>query len=232
MRYVGGKSRQAKSISKILLSQNPQTYLEPFLGSAAVASLITPYVKRSILSDLSPDLIYMWRAARDGWEPPKVVTISEYNTLRNEEPSALRGFVGFGVSYNGKWWGGYGAYAISANRDYVDEARRSVLKRGSKLKGSLIVHSDYAAHKIDSTFTVYADPPYKGTLEYGAVRPFNHNRFWRVVTKWSLLGAKVFVSEFTAPKGWVSVLENERISTIHHEFSTLSRTEKLFMWKG
>jgi DNA adenine methylase len=232
MRYIGGKSRQAGRIAAILTATPISTYVEPFLGSAAVAALVAPRAEHAVLSDASPDLIAMWSEAANGWEPPAMVTREQYDALRAAQPSALRGFAGFAVSYNGKWWGGYGATAASAGRNYVAEAKRSILRRAAALGGAQIICADYRAHEIGSGCTVYLDPPYMGTMEYGAAEPFGHNAFWSTATAWAHTGARVYVSEYEAPPGWVSVLDCTRTATVHHAYSRPARIEGLWTLEG
>jgi hypothetical protein len=51
----------------------------------------------------------MWQALMRGeTEPFADVTEAEYATLKTAAPSARRGFVGFGASFGGGWFNGYG----------------------------------------------------------------------------------------------------------------------------
>ena len=52
MRYLGGKSRQAKRIKQLILGKvdNRETYIEPFLGGASVASIIAQEFEKVLLS--------------------------------------------------------------------------------------------------------------------------------------------------------------------------------------
>lgn len=60
-------------------------------------------------SDAHEDLILMWQALMRGeTEPFADVTEAEYSALKTAPPSARRGFVGFGASFGGGWFNGYG----------------------------------------------------------------------------------------------------------------------------
>lgn len=99
LRYLGGKSRLAKSIRDVILSRvenTDVTYWEPFVGGCGSFEVIAPEFKRAVGSDIHPDLILMWQSVMDGWIPPTDVSPEQYQELRDSEPSALRGFVGFG----------------------------------------------------------------------------------------------------------------------------------------
>src|SRR5688572_13255602 len=108
MMYKGGKSMIAKDIAVELVKNGFENYYEPFLGSAAVAVAISELVDVPMfLSDNHPDLILMWNDLKQGWIPPDFVSKEEHHQLKYEEPSALRGFVGFGMSFGGDFYHGY-----------------------------------------------------------------------------------------------------------------------------
>lgn len=50
----------------------------------------------------------MWQALQQGWQPPEIITKDEYYYVKEhkDENPALTGFVGFGCSFGGKWFGG------------------------------------------------------------------------------------------------------------------------------
>ena len=118
MRYVGGKARIAKWIRNHVIDVADEyrgmelTYVEPFVGSAAV---LTEVVRKSrgrfsrfIANDIQPDLIRMWSALMDGWVPPEYVSREEHRELKNSRvPSALRGYAGFCCSVGGNFFSGH-----------------------------------------------------------------------------------------------------------------------------
>lgn len=48
----------------------------------------------------------------------------------------------------------------------------------------------------------YCDKPYEGTMDYPAVAPFDHTKFWRHATDVSR-SLPVLVSERQAPEDWI-----------------------------
>src|SRR4051812_16921362 len=167
MMYQGGKTRIAKQIAKVILSNaEGDTYIEPFLGSAAVCSLVAPMFSKVIAADIMPDLILMWRAVvNDGWIPPEVLPAELYHELRDEPPSALRAFAGFPCSFAGKWFGGY-ASDPNSDRNYARAASRSIMRRAASMADVDFRLCDYRklTPLMRPGVVVYCDPPYARTL--------------------------------------------------------------------
>ena len=111
MKYMGGKYFLCKEISSIMKSYiKPDMidgYLEPFCGALNVLLKMNDY--KCIASDYHPDLIQMWREVQnDTFIPPEEVTEEYYNESKKlKSPSALKGFIGFGLSFSGKFYCGY-----------------------------------------------------------------------------------------------------------------------------
>lgn len=106
MQYLGGKFRiRSQVIDYLETVREGRPYIEPFVGAGWIVSGMRGSSSR-VASDLSEDLILLWQALQDGWDPPKAVTEEEYNRLKTDPPSALRAFVGYGLSFSGKWFGG------------------------------------------------------------------------------------------------------------------------------
>lgn len=217
MRYLGGKRRIAKPITETILATcgtGNSEYFEPFVGGGAVGARFGGKFERVSYSDSSPDLIEMWAALLDGWTPPEVVTVAEYKALRDsDEPSALRGFVGFGGSFGGKWFGGYARGGFNSNgapRNHQAESRRAVLKdiQGMRGAGSTrFACADFADVDPSPGSVVYCDPPYVGTTGYSGVGEFDAERFWATAERWASAGAHVFVSSYAAPDDWPVIWE-------------------------
>lgn len=216
MRYVGGKHRIARWIGEQVrpIIDGRTCYLEPFVGSAAVFSVLAPSFRSRTASDSHPDLILMLRAIGDGWDPPAHVSREEYVRLRSEPPSALRGLVGFGSSFGGKWFGGYVDTVFDKHhqrqtKPYLAAARASLLKIADLLASSRIKRADYRKHSVDRRHLVYCDPPYAGgVLGYG--EKFDTEEFWDVAGTWRKRGATVVVSESAAPRGWRELARRQR----------------------
>jgi site-specific DNA-adenine methylase len=146
-------------------------------------------------SDSHEDLILMWQALMHGETAPFAdVTETEYQALKTAQPSARRGFVGFGASFGGHWWGGYGRDIKNGlGHQPYEEARRSCQKLISL--SITFTHADYTA--VSDSVLVYADPPYVGTKPYKGGAAFDHVAFWAWVKQRS---GPTFVSELTGPE--------------------------------
>lgn len=233
MMYQGGKTKLAKPIASIIRPAIlPGTrYVEPFLGSAAVAVELVPYSTASVLSEGNESVALMWTAVLQGWVPPSSVTAEEYAELKaGSLHSALHGFVGTGCSFGGKWFGGLAKG--SKGRDYIGQAQRSVLRRASVLSAhgvSSVRCADYRSTDADSSSVVYCDPPYANTMGYPAVGDFDSDAFWAQVREWVSVGACVYVSEYTAPADFVSVWSVDRAETVAIRGEHPRVTDKLFV---
>lgn len=131
MRYLGGKSKIAKRLAAKILESTPRRELliEPFCGGGSMTAALAPHFKHVQASDISEDLILMWKALQEGWEPPQNVTEEEYKALRHAEPSALRGFVGFSCSFGGCWFLSWAKNARGDN--YASQGHNSLKKKNA-----------------------------------------------------------------------------------------------------
>lgn len=217
MRYVGGKSRIASWVQVNLetFASRNSCYLEPFVGGGSILARMAPLFGTVEAGDAHEDLILMWQAAQSGWVPPERVTREEYEALRCAEPSALRGFVGFGASFSGKWFGGYvdqawDNYHQRMTKPYAQAASRAVVKDAAKFSRVTFKHCDYTEWQPRAGTLVYCDPPYAVGTGYNGIREFDSALFWRTAQAWAERGADVVVSEAGAPKGWIVLAERER----------------------
>ena len=158
MLYLGGKGRNGRAIANAILSRTTRRarLIEPFIGGANVTKSLAPEFQDVWVGDTHEDLILMWRAAARGWSPPSSVTEKEYAEARLAAPSALRGFIGFGCSYGGKWWGGYarprGDRPCRTHPDYYAQlASRDVQEVGCVLTRATIVQRPYDEWDVTST---------------------------------------------------------------------------------
>lgn len=238
MRYMGGKSRLAKSIRDVILQRVPSTdvtYWEPFVGGCGSFEIIAPEFTRSVGSDLHEDLILMWDSVIKGWEPPQVVSQGRYKELRDEAPSAERGFVGFGGSFSGKWFGGYAKGGFQSNgepRNHQAESARNVLRTRNKLEGRNVTFrlGGYEEITPQSGDVVYCDPPYKGTSEYRDAG-FNSDSFYTWAEGLAAQGVYVFVSEYESPDGWTEIYRKERLSSTDLASKRKTAVDRLFTYR-
>lgn len=237
MRYVGGKSRIAKKIAKVILesTSNRSTYVEPFVGGAAVAKEMGHHFDHVLYNDAHTDLMLMWDSLIKGtYELPDGISEEAYKKYRTEPSSAERGFAGFASSFGGKWFGGYarGKTTKGEPRNYVKESKTNILKCVEGMRGkksSTCFNTSYENILVFPDSVVYCDPPYADTTGY-STGEFDHSVFWNTMEKWVELGAAVFVSEYTAPDGWDVVWETELQSQLKLvEQGRHSTVEKLFV---
>lgn len=225
----------AKSIRDVILSRvenTDVTYWEPFVGGCGSFEVIAPAFRRAVGSDIHPDLILMWQSVMDGWVPPTEVSLEQYQELRDSEPSALRGFAGFGGSFGGKWFGGYarGGYTSDGTpRNYLAETSRNVFRTVRKLENTRVSFELHSYSEIDpgAGDVVYCDPPYAETTEY-THSGFDSKAFWAWCEDQVAQGVRIFVSEYNAPEGWIEVFRKETLTHVGLPEDRKKSTEKLF----
>lgn len=238
MRYLGGKSKLSRQIVDTILSNTDRRkwVIEPFMGGGAMTEKLVDAFGLVCASDVSQDVVLMWQAVQSGWEPPSFVSEFDYHEMRNEPPSALRGFIGFGCSFGGKWFGGFARGGFNTDgtpRNHPAESARAVQRIGQRFDSPYVVISqmDYrdALNDHDEPCVVYCDPPYASTQGYAGTADFDSAEFWRTMDEWVNLGHHVFVSEYTAPDGWECIWEkSHRQSLVRGDQNRFVTTEKLF----
>ena len=231
MRYMGGKSRISKQIAEILNSaiDKDTPFVSLFCGSCAIESKVQADVK--ILNDKHPYLIAMWQALQNGWMPPDVVTKEEYYRVKAnmDENPALTGFVGFGCSFGGKWWGGYAK--DKRGDDYCGQAKRGLLKDLVGIQSATFTCLDYRDVEIPDDAVVYCDPPYVNTTGY-TVGQFDTNEFWDYMRQLSKR-CDVYISEESAPDDFECIWSKEKVRTLEKSDNVgRVKVEKLFKYKG
>ncbi len=236
MRYLGGKTRQARLIVQTMLAINQGSrthYLEPMIGGCSVLAEAVPFFDYITAGDVVPELVMFWSEIAKGWIPPNKISLEEYNRLKasnDSEDFPMKAWAGFAGSYNGKWFAGYGTTARYL--DYLNEDVRATLEKARNLRIKPIdfVSGHYAGHTPGKNTVVYCDPPYFNTEGYSAAGTFDHKRFWKRMDEWHDDGALVFVSEYVAPSHWSPVLRCSRTETVNHK-SSGERIDTLFMRK-
>ena len=198
MRYFGGKQRISKPLSIFLNSQlkENQTFVDLFCGSCNIISKIDDNRLR-IANDKHKYLIAMWKALQDGWQMQDTITEEEYKYIKDnkDENLPLTGFVGFGLSYSGKWFGGY--CRGSKDRNYCLNAKNSNNKILNTIMDVKFYNLNYDEVPIPNGALVYCDLPYKNTTPYckSEVGEFNHDEFYDWVRKNSD-NYDIYVSEY------------------------------------
>ena len=227
MKYHGGKAKIAKEIAEYIRTNATKNILfSPFCGSCAIERLLVKDFEICFFNDISTDLILFLKELNCFTFPTEVME-EKYKELKYSEPSSMRGFVGFFLSFAGKWFGGYAQKYQKGNRDFLKEAIDSSKRLQSDLKDSEIIFDSKSYDEFTPFgMCIYCDPPYKNTTGYGE---FEHDVFWSIMRKWSEHN-DVFVSEYEAPEDFECVFEIQKRVTLG-KVKTQMRTEKLFKLK-
>lgn len=230
MQYFGGKCRIAGKIADLINSKQPSNYYEPFCGGLWVSQ----YVQADILhlSDISRPLITLYQALQGGWEPPSVVTEGDYKhyQVKQDCNDPMTGFVGYGCSFAGKYFGGY---ARSVTRNYALNAKNSLARKFKQLREKDVRFTvcDYSKVLPEvSGSVVYCDPPYQDTTSYTIAPDFHWLGFWAWVKERSRL-ATVLTSSYEAPHGFHATLTIPTKTDIRTKTGREARHEKVFTWK-
>ena len=182
----------------------------------------------------------MFKALQNNFELPEYVSEDLYKDIRmnkDRHSPALVGFVGFGCSYSGKWFGGF-ARNVSASkpdaellnrttRNYCAESKRNLLKQIPRLSGVVFLNKSYDEIEIPANSIIYCDPPYEGTTKYKD-GGFDHSAFWEWVRIKHFEGHAVFVSEYRAPSDFITVWEKEVNNSLTKDRGSKQGIEKLF----
>ena len=235
MKYMGSKARIAKDIApiinKLIIDNNINTYIEPFVGGCNMIEHIK--CSNKIGSDNNDYLISMWKDLQDGWNPPTEMSKNMYLDIKNNKDKykpSLVAIAGFCATYNAKWFGGYAGIVktkIGTYRNYYDEAIRNIQKQVPKIKDVDFRYGDYKQYTNVSNTLIYCDIPYKGTTQYGTNKNFNHDDFWEWVRIMSIDNI-ILVSEYNAPNDFKYIYEKELNTTLDKN-SRKKDTEKLFI---
>jgi len=198
---MGSKGRLAKWLaSAITPIRNGRTFWDPFCGGLSCAVELSK-AGPGLVSDAHPALIALYRAVWDGWDPPSNITEEQYRAakeLPDEDP--MKAFAGFGCSFGGKWFGGYGRSHSGGRPNNLAQITRNVLLRDvTALKDArctLACMDFLSVEPYDIGTILYLDPPYKGTTKYSG--NFDYEKFRVRVAQWACY-TDVFVSEYEMP---------------------------------
>ena len=229
MRYWGGKQRISKPLTTFLNQQlkEGQPFVDLFCGSCNVISKIDDNRVR-IANDKHKYLISLWRELQNGWIPPDNISREEYRQIseNKDNETHLAGFVGFGCSFAGKWFGGYAYDSKGVN--YCLVAKKGCIKKINNMVGVKFYNLNYNEVDIPKGALVYCDIPYKGTTQYckKEVGIFNHDEFYEWV-RHNSNKYEIYISEYkrNVPNDFEIVWEmesktsvrnakNERIKTV------------------
>lgn len=241
MKYPGSKARHGALLLGAMQDyagdlSKYSCWVEPFAGCLNMTKHVR-VPKYKIVSDSNVYLMEMFKQIQKGWTPPTAVSEAEYIAARNDSKkdvssfSDIRraeiGFIGVACSFGGKWFGGYarGVSSKGVPRNYAQESADNLSKRD--FTDIDICSADYTTLTIPNNSLVYCDPPYAGTIGYKD--KFDSEAFF----KWAqTLSTKaiVFVSEYSAPRGWECILEVPRVISIARGTPYKKDIDKLFVY--
>lgn len=237
---MGSKARHAKEILNVIFSESNRisagrsSWVEPFVGGANMIDKV-PKTNRRYGNDINPFLVSLFQCVQRGYVPSHDFTEKDYEIAKSDAKKgsnydaytmAKIGFLGIGCSYSGKWFGGWArGNANNGNpRNYCLESKKNLLAQD--IEGVVFTSGDYQKMYIPPLSIIYCDPPYAGTTKYKD--NFDHKAFWEWCDKKSDEGHLVFVSEYSAPEGWVCVWEKTVNNSLTKETGSKKGIEKLF----
>lgn len=240
MKYVGSKNRISKELAPIIqsyITEDTEAYIEPFVGGANMIDKIK--CKTRIGIDIHEYLISLLKKLSLGcWVPPIEVSEELYNEVKNNKhkySKYLVGYIGFQMSYGGKWFGGY-RRDKTGKRDYALEAYKNTMKQAPNLKDIVFLCGDFRDIELDNfnNCVFYCDIPYKGTTRY-STKEFPYDDFYEWCSR-ATINNTVLVSEYSMPPEFECIWEKETKVLLdsgkENNDSKNNRIEKLFIYKG
>lgn len=236
MKYMGSKNRIAKYILPIILKDRKegQWYVEPFVGGA---NSIDKVEGNRIGSDINYYLIEALIMIRDMPESiPDLITEDDYQKVKQEfKVDGITGFIGFAMSFGGKWFGGYrrdvaGTKGCIENmKTQTRRSKQNAIKQSKRLQNIKFYNLDYIdlSYKIPSNSIIYCDPPYQKATKYKD--KFNHEIFWewcRIMSDYH----QVFILEYNAPDDFECIWSKEIVSSLTKDTGSKKGVEKLFIY--
>lgn len=225
---MGSKRRIAKHILPIILKDRRpnQWYVEPFCGGC---NSLDRVANPRIANDNNPYLIALLKHLQTN-EPFTAPNIDEHQYKhiqrnKDEYPAWLVGYVGFGLSFGAKFFGGY-RRDKQGIRDYQAEAIRNIRQQQPHLQGIHFHCGDYQQLRIPPNSIIYCDPPYANTTRYQT--DFDHTTFMQWCRYQRQKGHRVLVSEYAMPPDFTCVWSGGIISNLDANAPTLTKTEKLW----
>jgi DNA adenine methylase len=254
MKYLGGKQRLGRYIAPVLkelwnTNPNFDGYMEPFCGSLGVLQNMTTLDTTTIIAnDYHPDLIEMWKKVQNNTLVyPNSINEEQYHNAKNIiSPSGIKAFIGFGLSFGGKYFGGYAMkYLNNKKEDFLQEMKNSLDRIRPKIQNVQFNSIDYTTLE-PTNLLIYCDPPYKfnkfpikyrrDTKYYDL---FDNDLFWDIMREWSKTNL-VVISEMNAPNDFIEIWSktmnrtaSQSQKTRFKDINTAKRKiEKLFIHKS
>jgi DNA adenine methylase len=202
LRYLGGKTRIAKQIAEQInrVRKPGQWVWEPFCGGLSVTVALSK-AGPVWATDANPALITLYQAVRDGWQPPTEVSKETWQAAKAlPDSDPLKAFAGFGCSFGGKWFGGYGKHDPRPGRKSLAACSAAEITANAPCAAAAACVDFLSVEPRETQALLYCDPPYAGTEPYSALAPFDSRCFLLRVAGWARF-TDVFVSEYAFPIG-------------------------------
>jgi DNA adenine methylase len=254
MKYLGGKQRLGKHIAPILkelweinTTNQFQSYIEPFCGSLGVLKNMVDIPTEIIANDYHPDLIQMWRDLQQNrLVYPAEITEEDYLYYKNvPSPNSLKAFVGFGMSFGGKFFSGFAQkYLNHKSEDFLKEMVHSLERIRPVITNVKFTCRDYT-ELTPRNALIYCDPPYrfeKFPIKYRRdtkhYDEFDNDTFWNIMREWSKTNL-VVISEISAPDDFIEIWRHDSYRSPSQSKKTrfkgeskAYKIEKLFVYNG
>src|SRR5688572_11951361 len=129
MRYLGGKYRYAKQIAKSINTiRNGRTVLDAFCGGLSVSAALGGEI---IAYDINSDLIELYQAVAQGWDPPSKLNKEEWQAAKTAA-NPLKAFAGFGCSFGGIWFSDRKSTRLNSSHSQISYAVFCLKKKKKK----------------------------------------------------------------------------------------------------
>lgn len=241
MTYQGSKYRFIKNIAPIINNAIKvccaTTYVEPFCGSAAIATAIN--CEERLCYDINNYLITLLKEKQKRTTLPVIdITKDEFLKFRDDwkagkvEDEFLAAYIGYFYSFNGVFFrGGYCKISKGKRpRNYFLEKLNSLNKMN--LDGIKFECKNYKELNFKDA-VIYCDPPYKGVEGYFN-QDFNPQEFENWCDKQNENDCIIFLSEFTNPnpEKWSKVWSRTLKQNLSNAVNRRDVEETLFIYKG
>jgi len=234
--YLGGKSRISKRLVAAILQDCPVSRVwDPFCGGVSMTAAFARAGCRVLASDIQPCLVSLYQGLLDGWTPPvEPITEEQYHAAKGlPDSDPLKAFIGYGVSFGGKYFAGYALRKDSTRKPYCASTKISLDKDFRFIRGNasfrVLSFLDVTPRPVDDVL-IYCDPPYEGTARY-VTGAFGHRAFEARVRGWADCGVPIYVSEYAVPD-WADVVWSKDVALTVKRGSTERRVELLWTPRG
>ena len=233
IKYMGSKNRIAKEILPIILRDRKegQYFYDLFCGGGSICDKVDSNV---IANDYNEYVVKALKLIRDDIDGiPKdnfEFTETDYKEVKifNNEQICFQGYVGFALSYGGKWWGGW-CRDKGGKRDYVAEAYRNAVKQSLNLQNVTFENKSYNKVTLQPNSIIYLDPPYFNTTKYKTDN-FDYDKFYQWCIEKHNEGHQVFISEYYMPEDrFKCIWQKEVNSSLTKDTGSKKNIEKLFI---